>query len=631
LWTDLGIRGDQVTGPTHRAEPRRDLDPRERTPEPTPTVGRSTSPAAVRGLAFPPPRTNDESTAAPQTQPPIRRITFNRSQLADAAKVDDIIAVAPQDGQIDTKSLTPEQRIKLIRVLAVDATFSSKHADLLSEFAEEIKVERAATTGAKPVMYDTAATFDRDPNTFASRQEADSNWRSSKSGFNKRKVIGDYPEATLLSLDYTLFKFTRQSRMRTELRWIVPVRLGPATPDLPVIMSWDDSGTASIRLVSTTGVRAATGRPTIDQLVPYLDRRGVTVANLKSWTAEQLEEFVRAVRLVDKLDPAAIGAIKGLVLEYSTAPPADSPHQEAVFVPETVTTKPTLTIRASTFGADAKKFVGSEKSDLQCRSTMTLAHELGHVVETEVSRRLGHAFQIAEAEQGVAYDAFSEAKTRYLNEGNAAKRAVHKLYGDSAATSVDLANAYAAIYEVAELEFSKAIDALDQVTTNGREPTLRAAVVQNAKAVVAGAATAVNATVKAQQAGVTETIQGKPLVNQLALGYKQLAPLLDKLGKAAQSAREAKAALVPAVYEIPGGKGASYSRRLHNFVEYVKALRPDAQSRVIGITAYAKEQWRAKPGETFAEAYALWLTDAAFLTRVAPEFVTYFAKGMHLK
>jgi hypothetical protein len=160
---------------------------------------------------------------------------------------------------------------------------------------------------------------------------------------------------------------------------------------------------------------------------------------------------------------------------------------------------------------------------------------------------------------------------------------------------------------------------------------LRAAVVQNAKAVVAGAATAVNATVKAQQAGVTETIQGKPLVNQLALGYKQLAPLLDKLGKAAQSAREAKAALVPAVYEIPGGKGASYSRRLHNFVEYVKALRPDAQSRVIGITAYAKEQWRAKPGETFAEAYALWLTDAAFLTRVAPEFVTYFAKGMHLK
>lgn len=620
-----------MTRPTHRAEPRRDPDPRARIPEPSPPVERSTGAVAVRGLAFPPTRTNDESTAAPQTQPPIRRITVNRKQLADAAKVDAIVALPPQDGQIDTKTLTPEQRIKLIKVLAVDATFSTKHADLISEFAEEIKAERAATSGAQPLMYDTAATFDRDPNTFASRQQADNNWRSSKSGFNKRKVIGDYPEATLLSLDYTLFKVTRQSRMRTEVRWIVPVRLGPATPDLPVIMSWDDSGTASIRLVSTTGVRAETGRPTIEQLVPYLERRGVTVANLKSWTAERLEEFVRAVRLVDKLDPDVIGAIKGLVLEYSTAPPTDSPHQEAVFVPETLTTKPTLTVRASTFGADAKKFVGSEKGDLQCRSTMTLAHELGHVVETELSRRLGNAFQIAEAEQGVVYDAFSEAKTRYLNEGNAAKRAIHKLYGDSGATSVDLANAYAAIYEVAEQEFSKAIDALDLVTTNGREPTMCAALVQNAKAKVAAAATTANATVKAQQAGVTETIQGKPLVNQLALGYQQLAPLLDKLDKAAQSAREAKAAMAPAIYEVPGGKGAFHSRRLQNFVEYVKALRPDAQSRVIGITAYAKEQWRTKPGETFAEAYALWLTDQPFLARVAPEFVTYFSKGMHLQ
>ena len=119
---------------------------------------------------------------------------------------------------------------------------------------------------------------------------------------------------------------------------------------------------------------------------------------------------------------------------------------------------------------------------------------------------------------------------------------------------------------------------------------------------------------------------------QLATGYRELEPLLAKLGRAARSVREAKAAMAPAVYVVPGSGGASHSRRLQNFVEYVTALRPDDQTRVIGITAYARGEWRKKkPGETFAEAYALWLTDRPFLTGVAPEFVTYFSKGLHLK
>jgi hypothetical protein len=585
-------------------------------------------------------------------------MTFTRNQLSEPAKLNAIGAVAQQKDGIDTTKLAPEQRVQLLRVLAADATFKDKHRDLLMELANEVKADRGGappatertgpavsvkpeakapatvpTKGATAFRYDTASTFDAYAGTFESQSEADSTWKSATSGFRIRKVIGDYPDATKLSLDYTLFRFTKQSRTGTELRWLIPVLLGPAAPTLPVVMSWDNAGTATIRLVSETGVRPEGGRATTQQLTGYLEKRGVKVADVKSWTAGRLEEFVRALRLVDKLDPGAVTAVKGLVLKYSAAAPRDSPHQEAVFEPEAVSRPPTMTVRASAFELDETKFVGSVSGELQCRSTMTIAHELGHAVETEVARRLEHASDVAAAEQNSAYDAFFEAKTRYVQGGNAAKAAIHELYGVSRSKSADLANAYAAIYEVADDKFDKAVDAVDAVTTHGREATLDATLIGNATKQMAAAATTVAATVRAQQEGLTgQEIQGKPLILQLATGYKELVPLLAKLGSAARSVRDAKVAMAPAVYLLPGGGGVFHSRRLQNFVDYVTAMRPDDQTRVIGITAYATDEWRKKkPGETFAEAYALWLTDRPFLTRVAPEFVNYFSKGMHLK
>lgn len=632
-----------------------------------------TNPVPVSGLVGPQPTAGSDSTV-------IRRMRFYRAQLTDSKNLNGIAAVAKQTGIIDTSKLTPQDRINLMLILKVDKDFRAHHVPLLEELADEIRADhgprvpttavpdapKESTSGAKPGASvpptGALATTGRTPatdrpavsaatpqsrpeptpmqyasidvtdisGTFASQTEADAKWkvRSQTSGVTSREVIGTYSDETRLSLDYALYRCTIEGRLGTELRLLVPIRLGAASPTVPVLMRWDPAGVATVRLVGEKGPKPPT-TPDKAVLAEYLGTKGVTVADLGAWTASQLREFVVAVKLIDSLDSNAVRALEGIVLEYTTkADTSSRKPQEASFAwhPQNKT-KPTFLVRQQAYREDATQFVGSEPGQLRCRSTMTIAHELGHAVEDVLYRRLSGAQSDAVNAQADAYERYRVAKNNYQDATQDANAAIGESYQTAAEERKSaLANALADLYEVAEKAINAVITRFDAVTDRGQLSTLPKSDIEAAKVAVTQAPVLVAAVVKKNMAAA---LPYKPLLNALVAGRDRLLLVLDGLNSAAETARTMNANLEKVVYRPT--KTQVRSKRLQNFIEFVGELDPQSQQRVVGITLYAKQQWPHNPRELFAEAYALWLTDKPFLTSTAPEFVAYFAKGMHLK
>jgi hypothetical protein len=72
-------------------------------------------------------------------------------------------------------------------------------------------------------------------------------------------------------------------------------------------------------------------------------------------------------------------------------------------------------------------------------------------------------------------------------------------------------------------------------------------------------------------------------------------------------------------------KDGKRSRRLQSFMEFVVEWQIPPT-----ITAYAESSWKSeKPGEFYAEAYALWLSDPQFLRRNFQPLYLYFKQGRH--
>ena len=72
-------------------------------------------------------------------------------------------------------------------------------------------------------------------------------------------------------------------------------------------------------------------------------------------------------------------------------------------------------------------------------------------------------------------------------------------------------------------------------------------------------------------------------------------------------------------------EGAHGSRRLDNFVTFVKSNGISPR-----ITQYAATSWDSgKPGEFYAETYALWLNDPEFVRAHSPKLLTYFESGAY--
>jgi hypothetical protein len=614
------------------------------------------NPVPVGGLLNPPPRATADrpsgatGQAARDRATTIRRMSFSRTHLSNAssvASVDAIAAVAKQTGIIDTTKLTAADRVSLLTVLKLDKQFLAEHRPLLLELADEIRADRgqgqhqpakaaatpaqgqqqAATAAAAPV----AMTYDSVVNnatseTFTSQADADKKWatRAKTAGVTSRTVIGNYPEQTRLSLDHGLYWFTTPERLGSELRLLIPVRVAAASPTLPVLMSWDAKGAATVRLAGKSLDRPPTS-PTPEALAKYLAGKGVTIEDLRSWTAPQLREFVIAVQLIDKLDPKAVSALEGIVLQYTTkADTTGGDPEEAVFAWHPQNKTPTtFLVRKQAFSEDTTQFVGSPGEKLHCHSTMTLTHELGHAVETHLYRQASHAQATAVGAQATAFSDYEAANRDYLSKVQGGNADILRRYESEQVVAVK--NALGSLYEVAEDAINAVVDGLDLVTGQGQHATLPKATIDRAQRLLNDAVRSF-----ADEARKNSTIAAKwqPLLRELVAGQKRLSPILDTLYSAAESVRQANAELETVVHRE--GREVR-SKRLQNFIMFVRQLSPEARERVIGITPYARKEWTKKPRELFAEAYALWLTDKPFLTRVAPEFVEYFGQGMHLK
>jgi hypothetical protein len=67
------------------------------------------------------------------------------------------------------------------------------------------------------------------------------------------------------------------------------------------------------------------------------------------------------------------------------------------------------------------------------------------------------------------------------------------------------------------------------------------------------------------------------------------------------------------------------TKRLQKFIDLVKA------NGIRRFTKYSAENWPSKPGEFYAEAYSLWLTDPTFLHTNYPAVHDFFAHGDYMR
>ena len=65
------------------------------------------------------------------------------------------------------------------------------------------------------------------------------------------------------------------------------------------------------------------------------------------------------------------------------------------------------------------------------------------------------------------------------------------------------------------------------------------------------------------------------------------------------------------------------TRRLQKFIDLVAA------NHIRRFTKYSVENWELKPGEFYAEAYSLWLSDPAFLKDNYRVVFDFFEGGAH--
>jgi hypothetical protein len=109
--------------------------------------------------------------------------------------------------------------------------------------------------------------------------------------------------------------------------------------------------------------------------------------------------------------------------------------------------------------------------------------------------------------------------------------------------------------------------------------------------------------------------------------FARLSTLQDEWFTAAKERAVAFKALkaAEAAEKAATGSKKGISKRLQNFVDLVN------QHQIPPLTDYAKKNWPGHPQEFYAEAFALWKNDPAYLELNAKPLKDWFDAGEHLK
>ena len=289
-----------------------------------------------------------------------------------------------------------------------------------------------------------------------------------------------------------------------------------------------------------------------------------------TWTVEELNMVIDALAMLPAADVAALKGVK--LSRAETLTDAAGKPRDGEFAVEQTVDDATVTNTAELRLANS---AFSDVGQLQ----ETVIHEAGHAVASKPHR-----------------DAFGKElkATATFNQ----KVGAQNKTADALTAAADEMNPIAEEADAIKAEF----DAL----------LLEREAVKGDKAAVA----AIDA-------------QLKDLKKRHAAKTKELAPATKKHKKAEkadeaatkkkESAREAKDTAKAAADETLAD--SDETKRVQKFVDFVtdKSIEP--------ITKYAKDNWPRNPGEFYADAYAMFLTDPAALQAASSELFDWFTQG----
>jgi hypothetical protein len=421
-----------------------------------------------------------------------------------------------------------------------------------------------------------------------------------KSGQVKGVMPGSTEEIFLwyiLAQISTVAESGTEADILTAIGW--PPKPGDPAPQGKVTVTISSQGDGIAELISAGPITAPSRTTTRETAVKELQSKygiaSVEDADSK-WTVEELNKIIGAFDLLAPGDRAALNGVllvrvsalqDGLCGEFSSswgsvgtpapAPTAGTgvsgggtptgPTQAPVATPAPAapSSKSKLKIADCAFVGDISGFVGG-KAIQHPKSFQTIIHEVGHAVASK--EFLDLESQLSQA---------IEQSNKAVQELNVSVRATNEIINQTNQLVKE------------EQEMLGELRAL-------REKLKAAQRTKDKDAILA-------AQINIVEGSATVLVKRRELdAKRRELDAKRT--LSEREQAAKRTTSDAARALAQTRKELAG---KAQDRRVTHFVDFVN------KNQIKPFTKYARDNWLDKPGEFFAEAYSLWVTDPEFL------------------
>ena len=455
----------------------------------------------------------------------------------------------------------------------------------------------------------------------------------------------------------------------TAIGW--PAKAGDPTPQGQVTLRIDRRGAATAELIAAgplPAVAPATVADGTKRLQSDFGFASVTGWGNAAKDAAEIGDVLAALELLKARAPQDIPALKGVDLIRVASLGETGPGRKTAgefnmggaTLPGAATpTRPTLKLADAAF-SEKELFVGGGPGAASLPASFQLIlHEVGHAVEAVELRAAREEFNTATAEVAAAKQTLADEVKTHQAEYDEAKRkgqlpafwkrrdkqhkenetleeaaikrtlrAATRIEGTkvTAAAVQPLEAATAALSTTAGTSLTAAKNAVGALTADALQ---RAEAYTRALDEVAAAIPtfAVDSKAKATSVEDLELIVFQKIWerDKLHLPLLQLVgrPQVNRVMPQLNAATQAQDAWFESERVL--ARARLRTLRLQKFVDLVAA------NHIRRFTQYSVENWELRPGEFYAEAYSLWLTDPAFLKTNYKVVFDFFENGDYRK
>jgi hypothetical protein len=406
---------------------------------------------------------------------------------------------------------------------------------------------------------------------------------------------------------YAVWQLARPDRWGTEADLVAEV--GPGKKGaIQVAIDATGNAVGTLAGAAAPGVAATATTPAaaIAALKTKYGLADVTGEKGQTWTVDQLNKL-SAAWAPPRLSASEAAALSGytVILTDNTLVGGTASGLTTCgdkTAPNGLSASKTREIRFTVgmFDADLTSFVG-DSSNAAPASFLTLLHEVGHAQETKAVGDANTAEMAALVETNKGIVAGNRANATTVASRNAAV--------------VGRWNHFKAAEQTASKPLVSAFDAAHTAITAFRDETdpIKMAALEAAAL----------AAVKARDTAKAAVPTGNPAHAAFATAITDQDAYL-KVAQVILAKRQAQSAAsaVTAAAKDPTG---TRSKRLQAFIDFVttNGIQP--------VTKYAQDNWPAKPGEFYAEAFSLWHNDPKFFGTYSAKLKGWFDAGEHLK